>query len=288
MKTLYDVLGARPDDDAGHLKEAYRKAAKANHPDHHAGDPEAEKRFARIVEAYDILRDANRRAAYDGALARQQRPLLECRPGPPRSKPRRAASRLPLQFAYYVIAGVVIGIVVAGGGHLIRFSGIAGGMAAARPPRVIAVEPAKRADIVIGEAPSHGPPRAQQIPVVQGAAVSAAEGKGAEEAAQGQAAPDAAAQAAWRSDQSIDHTGPKVAAGDPGGDHGAETSEQPQSTEQKTAAMSQDEICKRDAAQLAHLRISQAPDEVIRFERELGCEKLRPQVIRLRESVDPR
>jgi chemotaxis protein histidine kinase CheA len=43
--------------------------------------------------------------------------------------------------------------------------------------------------------------------------------------------------------------------------------------------------CKRDEERLARLRISQDPDEVIRFERELTCEKLRPQVIRLRESV---
>jgi uncharacterized caspase-like protein len=47
----------------------------------------------------------------------------------------------------------------------------------------------------------------------------------------------------------------------------------------------QDQICKRDAETLARLRASQQRDEIIRFERELGCEKLRPQVVRLRESV---
>jgi hypothetical protein len=51
-------------------------------------------------------------------------------------------------------------------------------------------------------------------------------------------------------------------------------------------AVPQEEICKRDARRLARLRISQGHDDVIRFERELGCEKLRPQVERLRESVD--
>jgi hypothetical protein len=108
-----------------------------------------------------------------------------------------------------------------------------------------------------------------------------------ESAAQGPSAPDAAGQTTGRSAPPIDPTGPKAAAGDPGRDHGAEPPEQPQSTESKTTAVSQDEICKRDAAQLAHLRINQERDEVIRFERELGCERLRPQVIRLRESVDP-
>jgi outer membrane protein OmpA-like peptidoglycan-associated protein len=47
-----------------------------------------------------------------------------------------------------------------------------------------------------------------------------------------------------------------------------------------------EEICRRDTAQLARLRISQVREEVLQFERELGCEKLRPQVTRLRESVE--
>jgi curved DNA-binding protein CbpA len=65
MKTLYDLLGARPDDDAEVLRAAFRKAAKANHPDLHAGDPYAAIRFRQIAEAYKILRDAQRRATYD-------------------------------------------------------------------------------------------------------------------------------------------------------------------------------------------------------------------------------
>ena len=51
MKTLYDLLGARADDDAEGLRNAFRKAAKANHPDLHAGDPDAPIRFRQIVEA---------------------------------------------------------------------------------------------------------------------------------------------------------------------------------------------------------------------------------------------
>jgi hypothetical protein len=74
MKTLYDLLGARPDDDAETLQNAFRKAAKANHPDLHAGDPDAPKRFRQIAAAYAILRDAEQRATYDRLLAfrRQQ------------------------------------------------------------------------------------------------------------------------------------------------------------------------------------------------------------------------
>jgi len=287
METLYDVLGARPDDDAESLKNAFRKAAKANHPDRHAGDPDAVVRFTRIATAYDILRDEKRRAAYDRLLGRQRGPA------PVRSKARRATSHPAYQFAFNAIAGVVIGIVLACGGYLLfaRIYGItrdgAGGMTAGQPPRTVAVEPAKRADTAKGEAPSHGPPREPQIPVTQGVAASAVEGTSAWEAAQDPSAPDAAGQKTGRSARPIDPAGPKEAAGNPGRDNGAEPAEQPQSTAPKTTAMSQDEICKRDAVQLAHLRISQVRDEVIRFERELGCEKLRPQVIRLRESVDP-
>jgi DnaJ domain len=73
METLYDLLGARPNDDAERLKYAFRKAVKANHPDHHSDDRDASVRFRRIVEAYDILRDANQRAAYDRLLEFERR-----------------------------------------------------------------------------------------------------------------------------------------------------------------------------------------------------------------------
>ena len=46
-----------------------------------------------------------------------------------------------------------------------------------------------------------------------------------------------------------------------------------------------EQVCKRDEERLTRLRASPARDEVIRFERELGCERLRPQVVRLRESL---
>jgi len=53
----------------------------------------------------------------------------------------------------------------------------------------------------------------------------------------------------------------------------------------KPAPMTQEQACRRDEERLAGLRASQARDEVARFERELGCERLRPQVVRLRESI---
>jgi hypothetical protein len=59
----------------------------------------------------------------------------------------------------------------------------------------------------------------------------------------------------------------------------------PQPTDVQPAPATQEQICKRDEERLVRLRASQARDEVIRFERELGCERLRPQVLRLRESI---
>lgn len=68
MKTLYDILDARPDDDAEKLKVAFRKAVKGAHPDLNVGDPEAPVRFMRIVRAKAILSDPELRAAYDRML----------------------------------------------------------------------------------------------------------------------------------------------------------------------------------------------------------------------------
>ena len=65
METLYDLLGACVNDDAETLKKAFRKAVKANHPDLNAGDAEASTRIRRSIGAYAILRDEEKRTAYD-------------------------------------------------------------------------------------------------------------------------------------------------------------------------------------------------------------------------------
>src|SRR5262245_11039192 len=68
MKSLYDLLGARENDDADALKKAFRKAVKAHHPDLHPGDPDAVERFREIIAANALLRDAKERATYDWLL----------------------------------------------------------------------------------------------------------------------------------------------------------------------------------------------------------------------------
>ncbi|HEX3114965.1 MAG TPA: J domain-containing protein [Bradyrhizobium sp.] len=68
MKTLYDLLGALPDDDAEALRSAFRRAVKGAHPDIRPGDPDAALKFREIIRANEILGDIELRAAYDDLL----------------------------------------------------------------------------------------------------------------------------------------------------------------------------------------------------------------------------
>jgi molecular chaperone DnaJ len=61
----YDILGASKDASAEDLKKAYRKLAMKYHPDRNPDDKEAEQKFKELNEAYDVLKDEQRRAAYD-------------------------------------------------------------------------------------------------------------------------------------------------------------------------------------------------------------------------------
>ncbi len=64
-KDFYKVLGVSKDASADDIKKAYRKLARANHPDSHPGDKAAEERFKAIAEAYDVVGDAEKRKKYD-------------------------------------------------------------------------------------------------------------------------------------------------------------------------------------------------------------------------------
>jgi molecular chaperone DnaJ len=64
-KDFYEVLGVDRSADAGAMKSAYRKLAMQHHPDRNPGDAEAEQKFKEVNEAYDVLRDDDKRAAYD-------------------------------------------------------------------------------------------------------------------------------------------------------------------------------------------------------------------------------
>jgi hypothetical protein len=238
MKTLYDVLGARPDDEAEVLKRAYRSAALANLPDHHAGDPEAAMRFKQITAAYEILRDARLRAAYDRRLEgqRRQQQLERQRRRPP-SKLKHTVSEIS-HFIANAIAATAVTVLLIGGYILfVRPTRTAVGDATNVAAREYAAKPG----------PQHGAPApvaAPQTVMVVRSDVSTAAANGSGER--------------------------RPATSKPGAN---------------PARLTPEEVCQRDAVQLARLRINQSRDEVLEFEQELGCEKLRPQVIRLRESV---
>jgi len=64
-RDYYDVLGASKGASAEELKKAYRTKAKELHPDRNTDNPNAEAQFKEINEAYDVLKDADKKAAYD-------------------------------------------------------------------------------------------------------------------------------------------------------------------------------------------------------------------------------
>ena len=68
-KDFYKILGVTKGVSDADLKKAYRKLAKANHPDLHPGDQAAESRFKDSSEAYDVLYDVTERREYDAVRA---------------------------------------------------------------------------------------------------------------------------------------------------------------------------------------------------------------------------
>jgi molecular chaperone DnaJ len=65
QRDYYEVLGVSRDAADDEIKRAYRKKAMEFHPDRNPDNPEAEAKFKEAAEAYDVLRDAEKRARYD-------------------------------------------------------------------------------------------------------------------------------------------------------------------------------------------------------------------------------
>lgn len=64
-RDYYEILGVNRDASAEDIKKAYRKLAMKHHPDRNPDNPKAEEHFKEAKEAYEILSDAQKRAAYD-------------------------------------------------------------------------------------------------------------------------------------------------------------------------------------------------------------------------------
>jgi curved DNA-binding protein CbpA len=106
MGTLYDLLGALPSDDAEELRTAFRKAAKATHPDTNPDNPDAAVRFRELVRAYDILTDVEQRATYDHLLAIALRPP---------ALPKTTSYEVIGKAASNTVAATIISAVLVGG-----------------------------------------------------------------------------------------------------------------------------------------------------------------------------
>jgi hypothetical protein len=104
METLYDLLGALPEDDADSLRAAFRHAVKSTHPDINPGDPHAALKFRKLVRASEILFDHEQRAAYDH--------LLDLADVERNGRPRRVADTMIYQLATGVMTLAVVSLVL--------------------------------------------------------------------------------------------------------------------------------------------------------------------------------
>ena len=64
-KDYYDILGVGRDATSDEIKKAFRRVARATHPDANPGDPSADSSFRAAAEAYEVLSDPDRRRRYD-------------------------------------------------------------------------------------------------------------------------------------------------------------------------------------------------------------------------------
>ncbi|WP_038936136.1 DnaJ domain-containing protein, partial [Yersinia pestis] len=64
-RDYYEVLGVSRDAEEREIKKAYKRLAMKFHPDRQSEDKNAEEKFKEAKEAYEILTDAQKRAAYD-------------------------------------------------------------------------------------------------------------------------------------------------------------------------------------------------------------------------------
>ena len=81
FKDYYEILGVEAGAGEAEIKTAYRRLARKYHPDV-SKEKGAEERFKAINEAYEVLRDKEKRAAYDQLKAQGYRPGEEFRPPP--------------------------------------------------------------------------------------------------------------------------------------------------------------------------------------------------------------
>ena len=171
METLYDLLGALPNDDADDLRAAFRRAVKRAHPDVNPEDPDAGLKFRRIVRANEILGDAGQRAAYDHLLEVAQ--LEQARAA------KHALANKVHKLASGVMALAGVSVVAVGGYALFvqlsanaLTSGTATTEIVREPVAIVATGPAEEGAASVSAAPQETSGRAD---IVTSAIVPAAE-----------------------------------------------------------------------------------------------------------------
>jgi curved DNA-binding protein CbpA len=170
MKTLYDLLGALPRDDAEGLRTAFRQAVKGAHPDIRPGDPDAALKFRQIVRANEILTDAEQRAAYDHLLELARLEQVS-------ASEHTIAARIH-KFASSVIA-IAGGSVVTAAGYLLFMHMSAASVAQendvdvtlGQSPQIAAVSPVRSPDMAeksaVSAANAAPDPAASEVPSLQ-------------------------------------------------------------------------------------------------------------------------
>jgi curved DNA-binding protein CbpA len=88
---LYQLLGVSRQASREEIAQAWRRQARAEHPDARPADAAAPGRFRALAEAWQVLGDPARRAAYDRALARERQPAARVPAGRIRMPVRRVA-----------------------------------------------------------------------------------------------------------------------------------------------------------------------------------------------------
>lgn len=86
MTTHYEVLEVLPTATPDDIRRAYKRIAKATHPDRNPGDARVQARFIAAAQAWEILGDPTTRALYDLRIA----PAVTTRPRKPRAAPTAA------------------------------------------------------------------------------------------------------------------------------------------------------------------------------------------------------
>lgn len=89
MRDPYSILGVKRSAGADEIKAAWRSKAKSIHPDHNRDDPGATDRFTEVGQAYDLLKDPERRQRYDKA-AEMHQTIAQQREAAERAKAARA------------------------------------------------------------------------------------------------------------------------------------------------------------------------------------------------------